>query len=101
MYDKITGSTPLAALTVSQFVELLDQGKSLEPATTSRPADYMQGYVYGLKGIRQLFGVSHATAQRYKDTILRPAVRQNGKKIVVDVAKALELFDEHSKKQPL
>ncbi|RGU34490.1 DUF3853 family protein, partial [Alistipes indistinctus] len=45
----------------------------------------------------KLFGVSHATAQRYKDTFLKPAVRQNGRKIVVDVAKALELFDEHAK----
>ena len=91
----ITGETPLAALTVSQFVDLLDKHRST--STTTVPArDYTQGYAYGLKGIRKLFGVSHATAQRYKDTILKPAIRQNGRKIVVDVAKALELFDEYS-----
>ena len=96
MYTNVTGETPIAALTVSQFVELFDKGKSPEP-TPARTADYTQGYVYGLKGIRQLFGVSHATAQRYKDTFLQPAVRQNGRKIVVDVAQALELFDKHDK----
>ena len=94
MYANITGETPIAALTVSQFVDLLDKHKSA-PAAPAR--DYPQGYAYGLKGIRKLFGVSHATAQRYKDTFLKPAVRQNGRKIVIDVAKALELFDEHAK----
>lgn len=97
MYTNITGETPIAALTVSQFVELLDKGKQSEPVPASQPSDYTQGYIYGLKGIRQLFGVSHATAQRYKDTFLKPAVKQNGRKIVVDKAKALELFDEYNR----
>lgn len=52
-------------------------------------------YVKGLKGIRELFGVSHATAQRYKDTILKDAVSQQGRVIIVDVEKALELFNEN------
>ena len=97
MYANITGETPIAALTVSQFVDLLDKHKSAPEAPIAPARDYTQGYAYGLKGIRKLFGVSHATAQRYKDTFLKPAVRQNGRKIVVDVAKALELFDKHAK----
>ena len=96
MYANITGETPIAALTVSQFVELIGKGKTPEPASTN-PVDYTQGYVYGLKGIRQLFGVSHTTAQRYKDSFLKPAVKQNGRKIVVDKAKAIELFDQYNK----
>ncbi len=96
MNSLITGETPIAALTVSQFVELLDKSKSPEPAP-AQPIDYTQGFVYGLPGIRKLFGVSHATAQRYKDTFLKPAVKQNGRKIVVDVAKALELFNEYGR----
>lgn len=52
--------------------------------------------VYGLKGIRELFGVSTTTAQKYKKTWLQPAVIQRGQKIIIDVAKALELF-EHKK----
>ncbi len=52
--------------------------------------------VYGLKGIRELFGVSTTTALKYKKTWLQPAVIQRGQKIIIDVAKALELF-EHKK----
>ena len=51
-------------------------------------------YVYGLKGIQELFNVSHLTAQRYKDGIIKDAVYQSGRKIVVDVDKAIELFNE-------
>jgi hypothetical protein len=97
IYQNITGDTPIAALTVSQFVELLEKGKSPELAPAPRPEDYTQGFVYGIKGIEDLFKVCHSTAQHYKDTFLQPAVKQNGRVIVVDVAKALELFDKHNK----
>lgn len=97
MYSQITGEVPLAALTVSQFIELLNRGKAPEPAPASQPASSAVKMVYGLKGIRSLFGVSHATAQRYKDTFLRPAVSQRGRVLVTDVALALELFDEYKK----
>jgi hypothetical protein len=77
--------------------EMLSNPGACDPGKDPQPADYTKGYVYGLKGIRRLFNVSHATAQRYKDTFLKPAVRQNGRKIVVDAAKALELFNEYNK----
>lgn len=50
--------------------------------------------VYGIKGIANLFGVSHVTAQRYKDTFLQPAVMQRGRKIIVDADKALQLYQQ-------
>lgn len=53
-------------------------------------------YVYGLKGIQELFNVSHGTAQKYKDGILKDAVFQSGRKIVVDADKALELFNSRN-----
>jgi hypothetical protein len=52
-------------------------------------------YVYGLEGIRQLFGVGLNTAQKYKDGILKDAVMQHGRKIIVDVDKAMELYQQH------
>lgn len=52
------------------------------------------GFVYGLDGIMNLFGVSKQTALRLKKGVLKPAVRQRGAIIITDVAKALELFDE-------
>lgn len=54
-------------------------------------------YVYGLKGISELFGVSKATAQKYKDGILKDACYQSGRKIVVDVEKAMDLFHNAGK----
>lgn len=96
MYANITGDTPIAALTVSQFLELLDRCKAPEPAP-AQPIDYTKGVVHGIRGIRNLFGVSHSTACRYKETFLKPAVKQNGRVIVTDVEKAMRLFDEYNK----
>lgn len=54
-------------------------------------------YCYGLHGISNLFNVSHATAQRYKDTFLQPAVSQRGRKIMVDVEKAIKLYNDYQR----
>lgn len=85
----INESTPIALLTVGQLKELLNLDKQPEPVVNS----YEKRIVYGLAGIRKLFNVSHATAYRYKETILKDAVSQRGRKIVVDADKALELFN--------
>lgn len=91
MMNRITNETPVALLTLGQLKEAL---RECQPAPAPQPdADPTKKYVYGLKGIRKLFGVSHATAQRYKDTVIRDAVRQNGRKIIVDAEKAVELFN--------
>ena len=66
------------------------------PVTTPTPAptpDPGKRYVYGLKGIQDLFGCCRATAGKYKDGILKDACYQSGRKIVVDVEKALALFN--------
>jgi hypothetical protein len=86
----VTEQTPLSFLTVGQFMELLNTGKQNEPV---RIQESEKRYVYGLRGIRQLFNVSHATAQRYKDTIIKDAVLQQGRKIIIDADKAMELFN--------
>ena len=83
-------NTPIALLTVGQLIELLNTEKKPETVTISENSKRL---VYGLRGIKNLFNVSHATAQRYKDTIIKDAVSQNGRKIIVDVDKALELFN--------
>jgi len=69
-----------------------DQKKGSEVTSTPTTG---KNYVYGLKGIMRLFGVSNVTAQRYKNGIIAPAVYQHGKKIVVDADMALELFNNH------
>jgi len=90
----INSNTPLSFLTVGQFLELLNSEKKPETVTISETSKRL---VYGLHGIRNLFNVSHATAQRYKDTVIKDAVSQNGRKIIVDADKALELFNAKMK----
>ncbi len=80
-------------MTLGQFKEALRESQPALAPSPSPETDLTKKYVYGLKGIRKLFGVSHATAQRYKDTVIRDAVRQNGRKIIVDAEKAVELFN--------
>lgn len=86
----VTEQTPLSFLTVGQFMELLNTGKQNAPVAVQESE---KRYIYGLRGIRQLFNVSHATAQRYKDTIIKDAVLQQGRKIIIDADKAMELFN--------
>lgn len=92
----IEDTTPIAALTVGNLKQLItdlvrEQKVDAIPLVTQAG----RRYVYGLKGIQDLFGVCHLTAQRYKDGFLAPACMQNGRKIVVDVELAIELFNTY------
>lgn len=96
---KAFGGEPLYSLTIEEFVQLLDEHinaalKSGKAITTSPSGNL----VYGIRGIEKLFGVSHKTAQYYKDNVIREAVMQNGRKIVVDADLALKLFNERRAK---
>lgn len=66
-----------------------------ETGCTTKPTGRL---VYGLRGIQDLFGCSHKQAQFYKDKIIKEAVKQNGRKIVVDADYALELFNQRRAK---
>jgi len=85
----ISNETPIAMLTVKDLKEILKGEEKVEKQNFAE-----KKYVYGLKGIRDLFKVSHATAQKYKDTILKDAITQHGRKIITDVDKAMELFNK-------
>lgn len=80
---------------VSEFVAYLERHpRTIGAAVLNAPAPTPPSsrYCYGLKGIMDLFHVSNMTAQKYKRTIIKDAVKQNGRKIVVDAEKALALF---------
>lgn len=85
----IEDHTPIAMLTVGELKRILEQSAPIET-----PIEKTKEYIRGLKGIRELFNVSHATAQKYKDGILKEAVSQQGRVIITDVEKALELFNK-------
>lgn len=61
----------------------------------SQEADNPNDVVYGIRGIMSLFNVSITTAQRYKETFLKEAVSQRGRKIITNVPLARRLFKEH------
>ncbi len=90
-------SRTLDTFTIGELLEVLDEhfeGKRPSDAATENTGRR----VYGLKGIQDLFGVSHKTAQRLKDHDIKGAVVQNGRMIVVDVDKAMKLFNKKRKK---
>ena len=83
-----TDSTPIAALSVADFTELINTLLGREPS----PSPQQRRLVYGLKGIEELFNCCHLTAQRYKKTFLAPAIKQRGRN-------AIELFKEHEEQE--
>ena len=93
MTDIYDDSMPLGSLTIGAFKEMMREILSERHEEKTEINDWTEKrYVFGLKGIRDLFGVSHATAQRLKDGVLQPAVHQSGRKIVTDVDLAMKLF---------
>ena len=92
---KLQGTTKLSELTVADLRDLLNEIQSGNIKRAAKPTGRL---VYGLDGIRELFHCSHKQAQFYKDNVIKDAVSQNGRKIVVDVDKALELFNERGKR---
>lgn len=92
----IDDTTPIAAPTVGNLKQLITDLVREQKADAIPPVTQAgKRFVYGLKGIQNLFGVCHLTAQRYKDGFLAPACKQNGRKIVVDVDLAIELFNTY------
>lgn len=92
--NKVNDETPVSMLTVGQLKKALfgDIEKEKARQETNEKAAPTKRYVYGLAGIRTLLNVSTPTAHRLKNTILKEAVSQQGRIIVTDVEKAMELF---------
>lgn len=88
MYD-VKDDRIVSTLSVGELKTVF--GKVLKEHLKVEPPHHFK---YGLKAIEELFGVSHATAQTYKNTFLAPAVQQHNKTIIVDVETARKLFDE-------
>lgn len=91
----------LSEITENEFRALLREelGRFMTPAPEAGCTTQSHGrLVYGLDGIRGLFHCSHKQAQFYKDHVIQEAVSQNGRKIVVDADRALQLFNERRDK---
>jgi len=97
--DNVTipsGNTPIWQLTVDQFRLLMETTirKSVDTNTKEKEKTPKR-YVHGVIGIKQLFNCSYPTAHKLKETIIKPAVHQQGRVIIVDVDLAIKLFKEH------
>lgn len=78
---------PLFSLTVEEFISLL-KDETPKPIEVSSP----KRYVYGYKGIAQLFNCSIPTAARIVGGgKIDKAITQVGRKIIVDADLALSL----------
>ena len=84
-------NTPIWQLTIGEFLELQ---KKIAPAPVKEENRQKgeQRYVYGLDGIAGLFNCSRTTASAIKQSgKIDKAIRQVGRKIIVDASLALEL----------
>lgn len=84
----INPETPLANLTVGQYLLLDSQKQSKAEMPTGK-----REQLYGLRGIMDEFHCSRSTAQRLVAGRLHKAVRKYGRIIIVDAEKARELYD--------
>lgn len=85
--ERISNETRLIDLTVGELMALLQNAIPVNNPPESKE------YVYGLKGIAELFHCSYTEAYRIKRSgKIDKAIKQDGRKIITDAKKALELF---------
>lgn len=85
----IDDNTPIAMLTVGQLREVLNIPQSQKKENTEKK------YVYGIGGIAKLIGCSMPTACRIKKSgKLDAAIKQIGRKIIVDAQLALDILSQ-------
>ena len=89
---------PIWQLTIGELVELLDSRKP-EAKENAQPEKLLnEKYVYGLSGLAKILGCSKNHAGKLKSKgIFDEAIIQNGRKIIIDSEKALELFKNNNK----
>lgn len=88
---------PIWQLTIGELVEILDSRKPIPEEKTTTENFVGEKYVYGLSGLARLLGCSKNHAGKLKSKgIFDKAIIQNGRKIIIDSEKALELFKKDS-----
>ena len=80
-------NTPLFQLPIGEFLELPKKQISILFSAVNK-------YEYGIKGLAKILGCSRSRANKIKQSgILDEAIYQDGKIIIIDREKALELFN--------
>ena len=83
----------LFQMTGAEFLELQQNSTSqTTPFESITEVNSKENYVYGLRGLAQLFGCSIPTANRIKQSgKIDKAITQIGRKIIINADLALEL----------
>lgn len=92
---EIDRNKALFQLSVGEFIDLMDSiiNKSKDEKV-SQDAPKERRLEYGIAGIARIFNCSISTANRIKASgKIDKAISQRGRLIVVDVEKAVQLFD--------
>jgi hypothetical protein len=90
---------PVWQMTGAEFLELSRQ-QSPTPEEPPHESEHpkVPKYVYGMNGLAQLLGCSIATAHRIKASgIIKDAITQIGRKIIIDQEKAIELISKRKR----
>lgn len=94
-YDK---DAPIWTLTVGQFTELINS-LTIKKEEPDKQVQHFDKNSYGLSGLAALLGCSKTTAWKIKDSgKIDKAIRQVGRKIIIDNEKALELLGRTNQK---
>ena len=106
METVVNESTPVAMLTVGQLADYLNahpgEAPTTEPGrkgTKVAPPQDQGKYIYGLRGIRQRYGVGLNTACNWAGGLLAPAVIREGRKIIVNTEKADLILEQWTQEQ--
>ena len=105
---KTDPKTYILHLTVEEFIEALKENipqlgaasKNTEENPQEEGPTFTGRLVYGIKGIADLFDVCNKTASEWKKSWLKPAIKQEGRKIMTDVEYALKLYGQKRPQQP-
>lgn len=94
--------TPLWQLTVGEFraivTEVVEKRLSEAVGRITAQKNEEPEYVYGIQGLCQIFHCGSSKANRIKQSgKIDEAIIQDGRKIMIDKAKALELYKERTK----
>lgn len=89
---KNNANTRIIDLTLGELLDAVEERVKETLAGKTQPDEKKKRYVYGLKGLAQLFGCSKTTASRIKTSgKIDKAIRQVGALLIIDADLALDL----------
>lgn len=98
---KINPDTRIIDLTLGDFLAAVEDRVKEVLAGKPQADEKKKRYVYGLKGLAQLFGCSKTTASRIKTSgRIDKAIKQVGALLIIDADLALDLAGKQETTKP-